>query len=71
VGNERLGQAAVGEPAFQGVRVECDADHLLAKAVVQIVADAGLLALADFEDLAFEAFALGDVQGKDSLKRVL
>ena len=36
-------------------------DHVLAQAVVQILADAPLLAVADFGDLFFHEFARADV----------
>ena len=35
--------------------------QVLAKAVVQIVPDAALLAFADFQDFPFQPFAFGDV----------
>ena len=43
------------------VGVEGQAHQVLAKPVVNVLADAGLLAVADLENLALQAFALGDV----------
>ena len=40
------------------VGVEGEAHQLLAEAVVNVLADAGMLPVADFEDLAFQAVAL-------------
>src|SRR5262245_34745632 len=37
---------------------------MLGKAVVQVLTDAALLAIADFEDFLFQAFAFGDVPGE-------
>jgi hypothetical protein len=40
---------------------QCDSGQLLANAVVQIMANPALLAIANFQNLAFQAFAFGDV----------
>ena len=56
--SERL---LVESSAFQGVGIEGQADQLLAETVMEVLADAGLFAVADLEDLALEALALGDV----------
>ena len=49
----------------QGSGHESDAGQLLADAVVQIVADAALLAVADFQNFPFQPLAFGDVARDD------
>ena len=57
----RLRPALGGELALQRVGVKGQADQVLAEPVVNVLANAGLLAVADLEDLALQAVALGDV----------
>ena len=44
---------------LQSIGVEGQAHQMLAESVVNVLADAGLLAVADLEDLALQAVALG------------
>ena len=55
----RSGRRAGQQVAVQRVGVEGQAHQLLAKSVVNVLADAGLLAVADLQELALEAVALG------------
>src|SRR5262245_12168343 len=47
----------VGEIGAQ----KSDTGQLLANAIVEIMSDAALLAIADFEDFTLETFAFGDI----------
>src|ERR1039458_9628921 len=49
------------QPAINGRRFTMPAREMLAKSVMQILADAPLLALADFEIFLFQPFAFGNV----------
>jgi hypothetical protein len=50
--------------ALQHVAHQLDASEALAQIVVQVLADAALLALANFEHFTLEALALGDVDAR-------
>ena len=50
-----------GQFLLQHLAHQFDARQMLAQAVVQILPDAALLAVADLEDFLFQPFALGDV----------
>ena len=53
---------------FEHLAEECDAGEVLAEPVVQVLADAPLLALAGVENRAFELLAIGDVDaGRDDV----
>ena len=54
-----LRPACGSELATQGVGVEGEAYQLLAEAVVNVLADAGMFPVTDLEKLAFQAVALG------------
>src|ERR1035438_241412 len=56
-----LRAAVRGKLALKQVSVERQADQLLAKSVMHVLADASLFEIADLEDLALQAVALGNV----------
>ena len=49
-----LGPRLGGQLLFEGIVVETKADQLLAKPVMQVLADARLFAIADFQNFAFQ-----------------
>ncbi len=51
------------KPIAENIQEVSDRGQLLADAVVQVVADAALLASADFQNLPLQSPALGDVAG--------
>ena len=58
-----LGSLFLLKPIAEDIHEVGDGGQLLANAVMQVVADAALLASADFQDLPFQSPALGDVAG--------
>lgn len=56
-----LGQRFLGEFFLEDAGEVAHAGELLAEAVVEVLADAGALAFGDFEELAFEFLAAGDL----------
>src|SRR5207302_3407456 len=61
LGLDRFAHAAFLEFIREVGSHESDSGQLLADAVVKVMADAALFPVADFEDLAFEPFAFGDI----------
>ena len=61
-GARRLRQAARRKFLLQHLRRQCSASQVLAETVVQVLADAPLLALHHIEKFRLETLALGDMK---------
>ena len=61
----RLGQALLPQFLFEHLAHESDAGEVLAQSIVEILPDAPLFPAADFEDRAFEAFGIGNVDSSE------
>ena len=59
-----FGQASCCQFFFENLHCQCRSRKVLADTVMQILANAALLAFADFEQFEFEAFTFGHFHSK-------